>query len=524
MNKGFATLLLCAGITAWPLSSQAENLLEVFQQALKHDPTFQTAQAQWLATQELIPITRGVLLPNANATGSIGDSSTRVTFDGGLLPTQTFDGTSQEYQINISQALFNYKGWAQLQNAKAQAKQAFANYNAASQDLMIRVATAYFGVLQAYELLQATEATKRSLAEQLKQTEEQFKVGLIAITGVEQVKASYDIALANEIANQNTVADKLEELRAITGVFYSHLSGANMLLPLVMPQPSDINAWVEIAQKQSYAYTAARFATEAAKDNVKVQRAQHYPVVSAFGSYDYQSQSGGSTSDDSVSFGTSPGSVTTTMIGVQASMPISTGGTILAQTRQAAYQYAEAAAQMQQTYLNTLQQTRESYLGVISGIGKLKADRQSLISNQSSLNSTKSAYTVGTATIVDVLQQQSNLYSAMTNYATDQYDYLTSTLTLKEAAGTLCVRDLAIINSWLGKDINLAQFNFNAHQLDYGSPQMETHSTIQIPTYTPTELAKSIREDRALAPNPPNSSPKSSSKSHRSKKPSQSQT
>ncbi|MFT3741437.1 MAG: TolC family outer membrane protein [Gammaproteobacteria bacterium] len=463
MKKRLATLLMISSLGWWQIA-QAEDLMEVFDQAVQFDPTFKQAQAQWLATQELVPITRGALLPFISATGSVTRTRTHVEFDSPIIPDQTSTGTASQYQINAGQTLFNYKSWAQLQNAKAQAKQAFATYNAAAQNLMVRVANAYFAVLQAYDTLQATEATKRSLGHQLQQTEQQYKVGLVPITNVQQVRASYDATAASEIANQNAVSDRLEELRGMTGVFYTCLAGINIQVPLVEPQPRNINDWVIIASKQNYNYQASRYATQAARENVKVQRAGHFPTVNTVANYAYYNLGGGSNDtplNDTVPGIVSPGSISIASVGIQANLPIVQGGTVVAQTRQAAYQYAEAAAQMQQTYLSTLQQTRESYLGVISGISKIQADKQSLVSNQSSLSSTKSSYTAGTATIVDVLQQHTNLYSAMTSYSADQYNYILSTLNLKQAAGTLCVKDLAIINCWLNKHIDLSRFDFN---------------------------------------------------------------
>src|SRR5262249_41689026 len=158
---------------------------------------------------------------------------------------------------------------------------------AASQNLMQRVSTAYFAVLEAYETLQATQATERSLAEQLHQTEEQYKVGLIARTGVEQVRASYDNAVAQEISDKNNVSNKLEELRAITGIFYTNLCGLKAGMPLISPKPADIDAWVKIAADQNYTIKAAYFGMMAARENIKVQRAGHFPVVTGTAQYSW---------------------------------------------------------------------------------------------------------------------------------------------------------------------------------------------------------------------------------------------
>ncbi len=484
MKTRIINFFLAASITCWSVTGFAENLMEVFQQALNYDPTFKAAEAQFLAVNELIPITRGALLPQITTGGTLA----RLHEDIDFITRQKFYDTSTQYNITANQAIFNYRAWAQLQNAKAQSKQAFASYSAASQDLMVRVANAYFSVLQAYDELMATEANKRSLEQQLHQTEEQFKVGLIAITGVDQVRASYDLAVAQEIVNQNTVADKLEELRAITGIFYTCLAGIKVNFPLVSPQPENINDWVLVAAQQNYTLLSAYYAMIAAQQNVKVQRAGHFPTITGSASYAYDNETANQLG---IGSGTSSGALvpeTTRIatIGVNASLPIFTGGTVTAETNQAAWQYAQVSAQREQTYRNVTTQTRESFLGVLSGINKIKADRQSIHSNESSLSATKASYTVGTATIVDVLQQQSNLYSAQTQYAVDQYAYILSTLTLKEAAGTLSVKDMRLVNQWLGKNLDFSKFNFNVHPIQYASDTLPKISPTSN-SYNPTE-------------------------------------
>lgn len=478
--KRLCVYLLGCLLVFFAQSVFAENLLEVYQQALKMDPQFKAAEAQWLAARQLIPIARSMLLPNLTSNGGIAKAWNSETIND---ETSSFSGASRQYSLTLSQNIFNYKAWAQLKNAQVQAKEAFANYNAALQSLMIRVANAYFGVLQAYDTLQATEATKRSLAQQLQQTQEQYKVGLIAITGVDQVKASYDLILAQEIANKNNVSDKLEELRSITGVFYTNLAGIKIDLPLVSPQPEDINAWVSVATRQNYTLQAAYYAMISAKENIQVQRGGHFPVVVAGASYSYDRESSINMGNINEVQGTIPGTIKSTTLGVQADFPIYEGGLVTAQTRQASFQYAQASAQREQTYMQTMAQTRESYLGVMAGISKIRADRQSITSNQSSLEATKAGYTVGTNTIVDVLQQQSNYYTALTTFASDQYNYLISTLNLKQAAGTLSVLDLAKINSWLGSDINFSAFDFNVNP-----PVYEDNASL--PSASPTHARK----------------------------------
>lgn len=454
----------------WSLSSYAQDLLQAFRDAQQNDPTFKAAEAQWMAQQQLIPINLAPLLPSLVSTGFYQDAHVVQTFS---RSTQTFNQKDMNYQLNLTQQIFNYKYWKLLATAKAQVKQAQANYYAASQNLMLRVATAYFAVLQSYAALQVTQATKRSLAEQLHQTQEQFKVGLIAITGVEQVKASYDNTVAQEIANKNDVSNKLEELRAITGIFYTQLTGLRGSMPLISPQPANINAWVKIAADQNYTLKAAYFAMLAARENIKVQRAGHFPVVTGNANYTWDHI----TDENIIGSFLTPVTTETTAVGVNVNFPIYQGGLVTAQTRQASQQYAQFSAQMEQVYRTILTQTRESYLGVISGISKIKADRQAIASNLSSLNATKAAYMVGTNTIVDVLQQQQSLYSAETVYANDQFNYIVSIITLKQAAGTLSDQDMVAIDSWLGKPIDFSAYDFNSGTINF-NPEEGRQSSV----------------------------------------------
>jgi outer membrane protein len=456
--------LVALGLVAAP--AWAEDLLTAYNQALQNDPTFKTAEASLQATRELLPISRSYLLPSISGSASTGRAHINQTSGD---HSTAFDQKIRQYALNINQVLFDYRAWAGLKNANAQVKQGYANYNAAVQNLIVRVATAYFAVLQAHDQLVATQAQKRSLQEQLNQTQEQFKVGLIPITGVQQVKASYDATVAQEIANQATVADKLEELRAITNVFPTQLMGIQHNPPLVAPVPQDINAWADTATKQSYALKASYYEMVAAKENVGIQRGGHFPTVSATGSYSYTNQNQAANGSSASGIVLSPNFNHSVTVGVGVDVPIFSGGQVSAQTRQAAAQYAQASAQLEQTHRSTLTQTREAYLGVISGISKLKADQQAIVSNQSSLDSTKAGYQAGVNTITDVLQQQSNLYNAQTALANDQYNYLISLINLKQAAGTLAPEDVEVLNSWLSKPLDFSAYNFNDHPLSFAA-------------------------------------------------------
>jgi len=107
---------------------------------------------------------------------------------------------------------------------------------------------------------------------------------------------------------------------------------------------------------------------------------------------------------------------------------------------------------MEQNYRATVATTRKSYLSVVSQISQVEADKQSIKSHFAALESIQAGYQAGTQTILDVLQAQSDLFSAEKDYAQDRFSYLLNTLTLKQAAGILNPRDLTNINRWLTAD------------------------------------------------------------------------
>lgn len=432
------------------------NLYEAYKQGLMNDPTFKAAEAEWLATRENSPIARSALLPQITAKGSFQRQHVEQSF---YIDTSN-DTNNTQFQLSATQNLFNYKAWMEFKTANLQVRQAQATYFAAAEDLMMRVSSAYFAVLQAYDTYTAARSQTKSLSEQLRQTQNQYQQGVVAAYTVDQIRASHDASLSQQVAAKIAVADRLEELRAITGCFYSSLDGINEDLPLLPPIPNDINEWITIAGRQNYNIQAANFASLASHENIKTQFAQHLPVVQAIAGYSYQNissyQLGLPGENRSAAFINR-----TSSVGIQANLPIYQGGLVNAQTRQAAYQYAQVAAQRDQTFRGVLTQTRESFLGVLSGITRLSADKQSVISNTSSLKSINAGFAQGVNTTFDVLQQQASWFNAVTTFSTDQYNYLLSALTLKSAAGTLDGCDLAVISRWLNRPINLTDFNFN---------------------------------------------------------------
>lgn len=442
-------LFIAAGLilTSAVLPVQAANLMQTYYQALKSDPTFKQANANWESAKENLPIARAAYLTQVAITGNAQRQFNNTTPNLAIPPTNGYN-YDYGFVLSVTQPIFNLSAWDAIKSAAAGVKSATATYSDAGQSLMVRTVKAYVAVLQAYDQLRFQLASKRAVLEQLKVARQQFKVGLIAITGVYDARSVYDQAVAQSIADQNTLNDAVESLAEITGVHYLRVVGISRRVPLVKPRPNDINAWADVAERQNYSLIAQNYSVIAARETIKQQSTSWLPQLSVGGQY---------TDDDQTSlqhriprFSTS-----NVVYGVTLNFPLIQGGAVTANTRQAQYNFLASSSQREFTYRSVISNTRQSFLGIITGISKIKADWQSVISAQNALNATKAGYEVGTRTMVDVLDDVTSLYQAQQQYTDDQYTYINNTIELKYYAGTLSIIDLKTINGWLKQHIKL---------------------------------------------------------------------
>lgn len=449
--------LLLFVLCCWQLTANAAaDLVEVYRQAIISDPIFQQAISQRLSTREGVPISIASLLPNISM--SINPAITRSGFSGSLfsveqntgVPLSPRNNTLRSYTLLLTatQTVFNFAQFASVAGALATAKGADATLNAALQDLIVRVANAYFAVLKDEDNLSYTEASKIAFAEQLDQVRQQYKVGLKTITDVYTAQASYDSAVANYIAAQTTLSNDKENLRVITGRYYPELASLSEEFPLIVPQPENVEKWVQVAQMQNWSIKAQQHSVDAARQNIRQQFAGHLPTVQLQGTLDriYSNNINGYIS---LVQRNGPGTEVDRQIGLNVNWPIFSGGAVVAQTEQAVYNYRISQQQLEQTVRGTINTTRQSFLSVISGISQIKADKQAIKSNISSVEGMEASYRVGTETLVNVLNQREKLYKAQTTYAGDRYAFIANVLALKQAAGTLSFGDLIALNTWL---------------------------------------------------------------------------
>ena len=421
-------------------SSIAEDLLSVYKTAIENDSQFRASQAEYRALLETKNQSIALLLPTLSASAHYTDNENET-----ITTTTTRDDFSNKgYSLTLTQPIYRHENFVGLGQADAVIARALATLENAKQDLIIRVATQYFLVLGAGDDLEFAKAERKSIGEQLIQTQQRFNVGLIAITDVHEAQARYDQAVARAIIAENTLSIANETLREITAKSYTALSPLSSEHPLVKPEPADILQWVQTANTQNALLIASNKNVDVARSEVSRQGAGHLPTLDLIADHSYTEYDDG--------FPPALGGAqekNNNSISLQLNVPLYQGGLVNSLTRAAEHRLTQAREQLEQQKRATERQTRNSYLTVIASVSTVKALKQALASSLIALEATQAGFEVGTRTAVDVLNSQRELFGARRDYARVRYNYVLETLRLKLAAGTLSVVDLEQLNPWL---------------------------------------------------------------------------
>lgn len=420
------------------LSVQAQNLLEVYALASQQDPVLQSAKQEQLVVLEALPQARAQFLPTVQATANHSGIHNATAKANGLQSPLMNGGYSQNTcGLSLTQPIFYYQQWVQFAKASKQVKAAHASYAAAEQDLIVRSVNHYFNVLKAFDTLKFKQAQRLAFEKFLEQTQQRYSVGLIAITDVQIAKAQRDSAYAEEIAAQNSVENQKEQLREITAQPVHQLSALKKNIPLTSPEPTALKAWVQLALEQNFSLQSLRYQNEARRADIQLSKAGHLPALNLNG-----------TTTRTSNTPLLPRN-TNSIIGLQVTIPLFSGGLVKSQTKQAVHLYEKNQSDLDRLYKQIESQTRQNYRNVITQISQASALQQAIVSNRSALKATEASFNVGARTIVDVLNAHSNLIKAEQDYANARYDYLIQSVQLKQAAGILSPLDIIEINALL---------------------------------------------------------------------------
>ena len=435
-------LLLIVALSAAP--TRAADFLQIYRDALANDATYASARATRDAGLENLPQGLAQILPTVNATAFTQYNDIDISFRG-AAPDSQRQGNSNGFTVTLTQPLFNWQNLQVYREAGFKAAQAEAAFGQATQDLIVRVAQAYFDVLASQDSLAFIQGQKAAISEQLAQAKRNFEVGTATITDTHEAQARFDLATSQEIAAQGDLEFKRRALQQIVGKFPERLDPLKSSIELNAPRPNSMEDWAAAAAKQSYTVRVQEAALEIAVREIERVRAGHLPTLNIVGS--------AGTSASAISSGgvsNAPTDSTSRIIGLQLSIPLYAGGNVSSLVRQAVANREKAQQDLESTRRTSALSARQSFLGVTNGMAQVKALEAALVSSRSALDSNKLGYEVGVRINIDVLNAQQQVFSTLRDLSRARYDAILNGLRLKAAAGTLGEADVEEVNRLLG--------------------------------------------------------------------------
>ena len=419
---------------------KGENLEEIYELALKNDPLLKAAEATYRAGKENKAQGRAGLLPTLSISGSSNWNEYRVL-------DQIIDQyNSNNYSGRLSQPIFRMDKWFQFKRGKSLSDSAQAEFGYQQQETMIRVASAYFNVLNSIDSLNAARAEEKAIGKQKDLAKKRFEVGLAAITEVQETQAAYDLTVVSRISREAQLDSARETLNSIVGKEITLLSPLKENFEISLPDPLDRESWVTLGLKNNLQLKSAKFQREAAKHSARAATSNHLPQIDIVGrvtkSTSKQGKFGGFIQNPL--FGVEQD---TRQYAIQFNLPLYAGGSISSARRQAFANYDRAKEQTIYTERSIIRDVRSNHFGVQTQVANVTARKQALASAESALEATQIGYEVGSRNTVDLLDSQKRLFQAQRDYASSRYEYIIAMLRLKASVGSLNPGDLISISN-----------------------------------------------------------------------------
>ncbi|PAT34063.1 TolC family protein [Vandammella animalimorsus] len=469
---------LAAALLGAVPSLQAQSLLEMVQQASGYDAQWRAALAHKQAAERRSDQARAALLPQVGVGAELARSHTRVQPLG-----LRHDGTTRTVALQAAQPLYRPADRLTLAQSKLAIEDAAHQLDASAQDLIVRVAQAYFDVLAAQDTLAVVRAQKVAVQEQLAAAQRNFDVGNATITDTREAQARFDLIRAQEIAAENSLqvrrlaldqtvgqhgtrpwplklpADLLAALAPI-GNAASHTpdgkasSEASLESDAATGTASDqpgkampaagLQDWVARAEQYQPQIRRARLALEQARLETDKAKTGHLPTVNLSARLAQVHNPNGTPAAPHPGTRNQQAS-----IGVALNMPLFAGFAVQNRVKETLALQEQARAQLDQAQRQTVQATREAFFGLQSGLSQVQALQAAEASSLSALEANQLGYQVGVRINIDVLNAQSQLYQTRRELAQARYGVLMAQLRLAQASGTLGLDTVRRINALL---------------------------------------------------------------------------
>ncbi|WNF46502.1 TolC family outer membrane protein [Pseudomonas sp. SG20056] len=422
---------------AFSMRLQATDLVQAYREALQHDAQFAAAQAQYQAGIEQHIQRRAGLLPQLSVDVQNTWNQTQYEVASGDVEYRQQNRT---YSIQLAQPLFRWQNWVQYQQGRQLTALAASRQSIAYQELVLRVAEAYFNVLNAEDVLGAVMQLRAADAEQLASARKSFEIGNVSIADVHEAQASFDRVQAQTIKAQSDLELARHALARVMGRQPEHLLRLRPGIVLEVPQPNRVEDWVEAAIQRNFSVQAQELSLYIAGNEVRSRQAEHLPTLDLVASQNM---------NERPSLGTERSE--SSSVGLRLSMPLYGGGRTSSSVREAQSLKIQAEAELEDARRAAAFAAREAWLGVAGGIAQIQALEAAMRSAQSAVDSNRLGYKVGVRISIDVLEVQSQLSDTQQQLSRARYDTMLSLLRLKAAAGSLGDADIREVNALLSE-------------------------------------------------------------------------
>ena len=436
--------LFAMGWLCWPAAGMAMDVVDAYQKALEHDSKYQESLNKYLSKREAQAQGLAGLLPRAELKGTMDKVHERKKIDSQTTQNSA-DYFQQDYEVRLSQPLFDAESMALYRKGKRTAAQAEMELESARQDLRLRVAQAFFDLLYAEDSLKAYEAQKMATFDFMDQARKSFKAGTVTVSDVYDAEARFEMVSSRVMQAEVDLELKRKALWVLTGDPMAEVYPLRASLNLLPPQPTDLQPWLTQAGTSSLDVQIQELEVAVASAQLDYSKAGHYPKLELTARVNLNDQSATmSTFQDQ-----GPGQRTNdSYVGVMATLPLFEGGGTQSKVREAEYAWVASGDKLDTVRRESVEKARESFINTTVGARKMSVLRAAVASSQDSLRASKLGYGVGVRSAVDVLNAQEQLSQNLREQSKATYDAVLYSLKLKSAVGTLSDEDLMQIRAY----------------------------------------------------------------------------
>ena len=441
---GLFTAFFCA------MSCNAQTLMDVYQKARMYDPQYAAARKSYDAALEKLPQSIASLLPSVNVVANRNHQIGEASFSTAAYVGR--DVRMWNWTTQLTQPLIRWGNWANVAQASAQVEQAKAQLALNEQELIVRVAQAYFDVQVAMQNVQVADAQFTAVREQLILAERTFEVGMGTITDVHEAKAKQALSVAQRITSLNDLSTKQSELERMLGDPMP-LQSMQLTQSLPLIHPHELTQWLVVVVSDSPQVRVQRAALEVARQEVSKSMSAHAP------SLDILANRAASFSSGTLS---SPADLSTRVhshqTGLQLTIPLFAGGATQSKVRESVALAEKAHDELIGAQRSASSQARQAFAGVVNGQAQIEALESAVVASRDAVQSNKIGFKIGTRINPDVLNAEQQLYATLRDLGKARVDVVMQGLKLKAATGSLGTDDLFALEQMMAPAKALAPF------------------------------------------------------------------